>query len=284
MELTTQLTRAPRKGTKKHEEEITLQKKEVVKGKWGMEAKTQYFPVKKQYKSFAELQLVIDKNFEPLKLGRIINIHDPNYSSLIRPLFYSREYIKSHHYDVNEFLQYFFTVYNHECGTFTNKSKSRMHCDQGRRRSLLDLYRICKYYYPLTSIKQVKEALWNLPFGINVFICPDIRRRVHRRELPAQYQCSITYNNADEFGWDYYCTNVEDSKYFKLTYKDLIPMINKTLKNCILQPTGHVGIDPNIEWYTSNNKKIKDEVKPGLQVTSSTPTIQILEANSNTIS
>jgi len=277
----TKLTKVARKTSKQWEEEFTLQKKELVKGKWGMEGKTQYFPVKKQYESFAELQYVIDNNFAPLKLGRVVDMYN-DHTYLKSPIIYLRDDIKDHHFDTNEFLQYFFTLYNHECATFNSKT-GKQQCDQGRRRSLIDLYRICKYYYPLVTIKDVKEALWNLPFGMQVFICPDVRRRVHRREMPSNHHGAITYNNADEFGWDYYCTNVKDSKYFKMTYKELVPIINKTLKGCTLSPIGYQGIDPNVEWYSTNNAEARAKAKPELlkPITTNVTPVPVLVDDTN---
>lgn len=266
MELTTSTKETPKKGARHWESEFTLGKRELFKGKWGMEAKTQYFPVKKQYESFAQLQGIIDNNLQPLKLVKVVDILR-DYNG-IEHFTIQRDTIRSLHYNVSEFLQYYITLYSHECNTINSKT-NKPQCDYGRRRSLVDLYRVCKYYYPLTTLKEVKEALWTLPFGINVFICPDIRRRVHRRDIPRDLGTTITYNNADEFGWDYYCTNVKDSKYYKVTYKDLIPMINKTLNNSHLSPVGITGIDPNIIWYSTNNhnpinKQVKTVEEPTL--------------------
>lgn len=227
---------------------LTLEDRPKRQSKYGFEYTINYFPVKYQYETFAELQADIDANLSTLKLKKVYcEITDTIFK---KPELINHDLIRGKHYDVNEFLQYFFTIYNGEC--ITVDKRGRITCKEGKRRSLVDLYRICKYYYPTVTLKEVKEALWNLPFGIDVFICPDIRRRVHRRN--AGTWGSIAYNNADEFGWDYYCTNVKDSKYFNMNYKDVVPMINKIIGTkahlCPLQPSQ---IDPNVTWYAGNN-------------------------------
>lgn len=245
---------------------LTLDNKPQVKGEFGSRDLIAYNPVRYQYESFAELQADIDANLSTLRLKKsYCSITD---EGLKKPVLIDIDFVRDRHSNVGEFLQYFFTIYNRECIT-VNKI-GRVTCTEFKRRSLVDLYRICKYYYPTTSIKEVKEALWTLPFGIDVFICPDIKRRVHRRNAP-NYG-GITYNNADEFGWDYYCTNVKDSKYFNMPYKELVPLINKINNNkASLSPVSMQYIDPNVTWYAGNNYVSKNNTpKPVVQVVEST--------------
>lgn len=247
------------------EQTLTLHKKATKQGKYGIEAVTQYFPVKYQYKTFIELQTAIDNNLPPLQLVKVDSLFsyrdddDYEHNRIDNEEFVKiagidnkiqRDLIRYMHANVGEFLLFYFTLYNKECVTIDNKGRTT--CTRNKRRSLVDLYRVCKYYFPMTTVKEVKEALWDLPVGIDVFICPDIRRRVHRRNDP--HSCSIAYNDADEFGWDYYCTNVQDSKYFALPYKELVKMINKR-SYIHLSPVPLNRVNPDVIWYAGNNYK-----------------------------
>lgn len=246
------------------EETLTLHKRKTRQGRYGLETVTQYFPVKYQYETFNELQIAIDNNLPPLQLVKVDSLFNNRNYDDYDPYDYDddeisktdiklhREIIRNIHADTREFLTFFFTLYNNECVTIDNKGRTT--CSIGKRRSLVDIYRICKFYYPTISLKEVKEALWDISVGLDVFICPDIRRRVHRRNPPAHVRGNISYNDADEFGWDYYCTNVKDSKYFKLPYKELVKMINKigTIELC---PVPLQRVNPDVVWYAGNNYK-----------------------------
>lgn len=216
--------------------------------------KTAYHQSKYQYKTFAELQKDIDANLPPLKLQMAI-ISEARYNvegrDLQMPILFEKNYINEKYCSATEFLPYFFKVYNDNCNTVIG-DKNKVVCTPNRRRSLLDLYRICKFYFPDTTIKEIKEALWYMPVTISSFICHDIMRRVHRATSRWD-NSTITYNINDEYGWDYFCTNVEDSKFFKVSYDVILKEIKKNKIRQNYECSNIKSIDPGIDWHGVNN-------------------------------
>ncbi len=86
--------------------------------------------------------------------------------------------IKTNNIPLNIFIKNFFIDYNYSYNTVNKKNK--VICATGRRRSLGDIYLICKYYYPNCTIIEVfKELIALLNLGnINTQKCSDIRKYV----------------------------------------------------------------------------------------------------------
>jgi hypothetical protein len=82
---------------------------------------------------------------------------------------------------LKEFLINFFTQYNNENKTIYKDDKSTQ-TDVGKRRSLGDIFLICKYYYPKATLKEVVEILYNDLFNdiprFRSSACYQIKKRV----------------------------------------------------------------------------------------------------------
>jgi hypothetical protein len=82
---------------------------------------------------------------------------------------------------LKEFLINFFTQYNNENKTIYKDDKG-LQTDVGKRRSLGDIFLICKYYYPKVTLKEVIEILYNNLFNdiprFRSSNCSQIKKRV----------------------------------------------------------------------------------------------------------
>lgn len=105
---------------------------------------------------------------------------------------------------LQEFLVKFFTKWNLEKDTVLVINKEHVDTPAGRRRSLGDIYRICKYYFPNCTIDEVLDLLYNvLPDEIEGFrssYCSTILKRVwyYDPERPTDIYNTET---EDEFGY-----------------------------------------------------------------------------------
>ncbi len=69
--------------------------------------------------------------------------------------------LKKREEPLNAFMKEFFTRWNEEKDTiFTNNRN--VQTEAGKRRSLGDIYLICKHYYPKTTLKEVSNVLFNM--------------------------------------------------------------------------------------------------------------------------
>ncbi len=83
---------------------------------------------------------------------------------------------------LNAFLVLFFEEWNNEKSTIFVADKT-VHTVAGRRRSLGDLFRICKYYFPQCTLRQLITSLYReiptlLTDGFRTSYCSTIRKRV----------------------------------------------------------------------------------------------------------
>lgn len=103
------------------------------------------------------------------------------------------------HRTVKMFLKTFFTEYNREYST--RHLNKRLQCHLGRRRSLGDLYRIVKHYYPKATLKEVLRVLYvELPEelkGFRISFCSEIKRKVF---YYSYFRNTFVGNTRDEFG------------------------------------------------------------------------------------
>lgn len=94
-----------------------------------------------------------------------------------------------------------FFHYNGECNShLAGHSDMKEHTRENRRRSLGDIFRICRYYNETITLKDVQEHLMELcgQREIGGLICADINKRVWRNSY-AYFMC----HTFDEFGFDY---------------------------------------------------------------------------------
>lgn len=102
---------------------------------------------------------------------------------------------------LEEFLADFFKKWNNEKITiYTENSKEQT--DVAKRRSLGDIFKICKYYYPKCTLQEVTHILYHvLPTTINPgfrsSFCNQIKKRVfyYDPERSGEF-----YNDEDEYG------------------------------------------------------------------------------------
>lgn len=101
------------------------------------------------------------------------------------------------HNSVEELLRGFFLLnVNH----LTITDKCHIDTTAGRRRSIGDIYRVCKTYSPNVRLEEIQDGLLDLcaTRSVGGLICPDIRKRVWRHD----YNEFMTYPY-DEFGFCY---------------------------------------------------------------------------------
>ncbi len=89
--------------------------------------------------------------------------------------------------------------------TPTMKTGGKVQCEAGRRRSLQDLYIICKQYYPEVTLKEVMLTLMDLVEAgvITPGFCSQIKHEVFYSgfaNFPRRLEHCFT-NNRKEYGW-----------------------------------------------------------------------------------
>lgn len=81
-----------------------------------------------------------------------------------------------------QFLIGFFSQYNNMLNTVLVSHPELIQTYTHRRRSLGDVYKICKYYFPNCTLSEVADCLYNKLFNehptFNSAICNDIKKRV----------------------------------------------------------------------------------------------------------
>lgn len=102
---------------------------------------------------------------------------------------------------LEEFLIKFFTNYNIEKATIYVDDK-KVQTTSGRRRSVGDIYKICKYYYPNCTFKEVLTLLYKtlavkFKEGFRFSYCNTIHKRVFYYE---QGRPNYVENSTDEYG------------------------------------------------------------------------------------
>jgi len=108
--------------------------------------------------------------------------------------YYFKEYINYSPGSLNNFLRDFFIKNNN----YTTYWGINQICDPGRRRSLGDIYLICKYYFPGVTIEQViKHLIKQLKKGhIGASYCNTIHKYVfHTQNTNWEKSARTEYNN-----------------------------------------------------------------------------------------
>lgn len=104
---------------------------------------------------------------------------------------------------LEDFLVTFFNKWNQEKETLYANTRE-IQTKPGKRRSFGDIYAIVKYYYPETSVRELKTLLYEeLPEKIPNFrtsSCNEIKKRVWYKGTPQQETAIINKENTDEFG------------------------------------------------------------------------------------
>lgn len=101
------------------------------------------------------------------------------------------------------FLQEFFTNWNEDKDTIYADNRD-VQTAAGKRRSVGDIFMICKYYYPTCTLKQVYNALLNqlptsMPSGFRTSKCSTINKRVWYFDDELE-SGQLDLERADEYG------------------------------------------------------------------------------------
>lgn len=112
-------------------------------------------------------------------------------------------YLHDHTLSLKQFIYLFLDKLNKVHETVTNNAViNHTVCDTSRRRSLADIFLICRFYYPDCTLKQVREILVTAPCKVSY--CPDIERFVYyafngNEQIIGPSISVWKYN--DEYGW-----------------------------------------------------------------------------------
>lgn len=96
---------------------------------------------------------------------------------------------------LKSFISSFFNYLNYYYVTYRD---TEYYCDSDRNRSLGDVFRICKYYFPDCTLKEVTETVWNS--NINTLYCNDILKRVYFSNARGTTNLILNTDTRDEFG------------------------------------------------------------------------------------
>lgn len=115
-----------------------------------------------------------------------------------------RGLLKKRNETLEEFLIKFFNNYNNNKETLFVETKE-VQTPPGKRRSIGDIYAICKYYYPTCTIRDVVNIVYNvLPTEVPRFrssLCNQIKKRVFYQGAEDQQSAMYNTGNVDEFGF-----------------------------------------------------------------------------------
>lgn len=112
----------------------------------------------------------------------------------------SKEYAEK--LGLEKFLENYIKVWGDEYPTRKLGPRGgRVQCDTGRSRSIVDMTRLAKYYFPDSNVVKVRNALINIQNNkksISNIICGDINRRVFFIGTGSGANDAL-----DEFGWKF---------------------------------------------------------------------------------
>lgn len=102
---------------------------------------------------------------------------------------------------LEDFIHNLLAVYNRNFETINAATKAK-HTRIGAHRSLVDIFCICKYYFPSCTLKEVIKGLYILG---NETICSQICSTIYRRVYELRVTQSQLWRNhltdRDEFGY-----------------------------------------------------------------------------------
>jgi hypothetical protein len=112
-----------------------------------------------------------------------------------------------------EFIKHFLSTYWRYCTIYVRNGRPQQ---TGSARSIGDIYRVCKYYFPKVSLVEVYNVMIRLikEKRISSNICGTVHKRVyesHTDSLPSTYN-SFSGASTDEFGVDFTSFDIRKSK------------------------------------------------------------------------
>lgn len=144
----------------------------------------------------------INTSKEPLNLAKLEELILSKYDRKIR---LEKTLIKTiRQQSVDEFLQNFFETYNHERDTIFADTLE-VQTEKSKRRSLGDIFMLCRYYFPTCTLAEVLELLYvnfyeNLP-GFRTSYCNQINKRVWYLEDSDDENEQLNKSQTDEYGY-----------------------------------------------------------------------------------
>lgn len=117
-------------------------------------------------------------------------------------------------FNIEEFIIWFLKEGN--INLDTRSLNGALYCDNGRYRSLGDIYRICQYYFKNITLLEVLEVIFNI-HRLGSWICGDIGKRIYfyQREYLPGSTIPITLNSLEnKYDEDEYETTI--STYLEL--------------------------------------------------------------------
>lgn len=154
------------------------------------------------------------KNTKSIINNDLIALEEKIKSSFSEPIRLKGQLKNRNGEKLSEFLLNFFKVYNINCDTIYKESMN-IQCEKGKRRSIGDIYMICKYYYPNCNLREVLYEIYiTLPKTLNNFRtskCSQINKKV--------WYCGASSNIInrelqDEYGknYDWYLKILKDDE------------------------------------------------------------------------
>lgn len=101
---------------------------------------------------------------------------------------------------LEDFIHNFLAVYNRQYKTITVDNKQEQ-TRAGAHRSLIDIFMICKYYFPSCTLKNVIKGLYALNNSLCSQICNTINRRVYELEITQGRLWRSHLEDIDEFNY-----------------------------------------------------------------------------------
>jgi len=167
-------------------------------------------------KHYREIEKELLANTGLLKIGKRISEEIPPFK-------------KESDQPLDKFLAKLLKEYFRNYTTVYAKDETHQ-CDGRKNRSLGDIFLVCKYYYPDTSLKTLKQLIFSTKFypesgysadPICSIFCPNIKKRVFQFQSTkagwnthhgVRSDSKDTNFGIDEFGilWNYWWHDVED--------------------------------------------------------------------------
>lgn len=107
--------------------------------------------------------------------------------------------------NLEDFIHNFLAVYNRMHKTAFLSDLDSAQCLAGRHRSLVDIFLICKHYFPDCTLKEVRDSLYSLGDNLCYQLCSTVHRRVYELKIKYPSMNRHGQTSKDEFG----CTEAE---------------------------------------------------------------------------
>jgi len=101
---------------------------------------------------------------------------------------------------LEDFIHNFLAVHNKDYKTITTDDKHEQ-TRAGAHRSLIDIFMICKYYFPNCTLREVIKGLYSLQSTLCSQVCTTINRRVYELEVTQSRLWQNHLDDKDEFGY-----------------------------------------------------------------------------------